>query len=262
MKFFNGRSKFKTAICLGLILLGCCHLVFVQEQTTNKKWNFLTDIYLLFPNISGETGVGDALTVPIDANPGDIFSKLKVGGMLFLEGHTNKWAVTSDLVFMNLNEEVPPGIVFHSGDVTMKQFIWEAAGLYRLNSFVEIGLGARLNNLQTAIDGQRNVFPAGTENVSGDKSASWYDPIIITRVAKTIKDKWLLQFHGDLGGFGIGSDITWQMQAYAGYRFTKLLQLTAGYRLLSTDYKKGDEPKTFTFNVNEFGPVIRLGFNC
>jgi hypothetical protein len=67
---------------------------------------------MLFPNMNGETGVGNTLTVPVDANTGDIFSTLKLGGMLYLEAHTNKWAITSDFVFMNLEKEVTPTTLF------------------------------------------------------------------------------------------------------------------------------------------------------
>jgi hypothetical protein len=61
--------------------------------------------------------------------------------------------------------------------------------------------------------------------------------------------------------FGIGSDFTWQLQAYAGYRFSKLFQLTAGYRIIGIDYDKGADKDRFIFDMNEFGPVVRFGFN-
>jgi hypothetical protein len=201
------------------------------------------------------------LSVPVDANPGDIFSRLKMAAMLYLEAKTEKWAITSDLVYMNLNQEVTPGTLFHSGEVSVKEFIWEPAGFYRIVPFWEVGVGGRLTSLSANIDARRNVFPAGTEEVTGSTSKTWFDPILITRVTADIKDKWLFQFRGDLGGFGAGSDFTWQLQAYAGYRFTKVFQLTAGYRILSIDYDKGADAERFIYNVNTFGPVIRLGFN-
>jgi hypothetical protein len=130
-------------------------------------------------------------------------------------------------------------------------------------SFWEIGAGARLNNIQTDIDVRRYVIGPGnpTEEVSESASKTWVDPIIITRLSADIKDKWLFQLRGDVGGFGVGSDLAWQVQAYAGFRFTKLFQLTAGYRILSIDYDKGEDSERFTYNVDTFGPVIRFGFN-
>ncbi len=235
--------------------------VIAQDQPVEKKWHYLTDLYIMFPNMDGETGKGDLLSVPVDANPGDIFSKLRFAGMIYFEAGTRKWAITSDLVYMNLNQEVTPGTVLHSGTVGAEQFVWEMAALYRIASFFEIGAGGRLNNLQTEIDIRRNVLPAGTEEAQASGSKTWFDPIIITRFSADINEKWIFQFRGDIGGFGIGSDLTWQLQGYAGYRFSKVFQLSGGYRILSIDYDKGADAERFMYNVSTFGPVIRMGFN-
>ncbi len=232
-----------------------------QASAPEKKWNFLTDVYLMFPYMDGEIGIGESLILPVEANPGDIFSKLKMGAMLYLEAQTDKWAITSDLVYMNLKQDVTPGTIVTSGNVNAKQLIWEAAGLYRITPFLEAGVGGRLNYLETGIDVWRKVIPSGTEEVTGVKSKTWFDPVVIARLTTDINDKWLFQFRGDIGGFGVGSDLTWQLHATAGYRFSKLFQMSLGYRILSTDYKTGEEPTEFLFDVNEFGPEIRFGFN-
>lgn len=245
-----------------LLLFGSMHIdkLYAQEET-NKKWGFLVEPYILFPYIQGNVGVGSTITLPVDADPGDIFSNLQFGGMIYLEANTDKWAITSDYVLMMLKQDVTPTNLISSGTVELTQSIWELAGLYRLNSFIEVGIGGRLNYLPVSTEAVRNVLPEGSENLSGSHSKTFYDPIIITRLATAIKGKWLLQFRGDLGGFGVGSDFTWQIQAYAGYKFKKLFQLTAGYRMLGINYDKGDYAERFIFDVNEFGPVVRFGFN-
>jgi len=260
----NLKNRFvftTTSLCLLLFFCISVSQVAAQSADTVNKWKFQTDIYLIFPYMKGDIGIGNTVTAPVDANPGDIFSKLKMGGMLYLEAHNTKWAVTSDLIFMNLNQDIPPSKFWDNGTAGAKQLVWEPAGFYRLLPFLEIGAGGRLNNLQASIDGRRNAFPAGTYEVSESASKTWFDPILITRLTADIKDKWLFQFRGDLGGFGIGSDFTWQLQGYAGYRFSKLFQLTAGYRILSMDYDKGTDSERFIYNVDLFGPVIRFGFN-
>lgn len=258
IKYQNGIA---TVFFLLLICFTGMTSTLAQDTINEKKWEFLTELYVMFPYMDGETGIGNNLIVPVDANPGDIFSKLKMAAMLYFEARTDKWAISSDLVYMSLNQEVTPGTVLHSGTAGVKQLVWEVAGLYRILPFWEVGVGGRINNLQTEIDVRRNVFPAGTEEYYESRGASWFDPVLITRLSTDINDKWLFQFRGDLGGFGLGSDLTWQMQAYAGYRFTKVFQLTAGYRVLSTNYIKGEDAEQFSFNMKEFGPVIRLGFN-
>jgi hypothetical protein len=257
---FHSLRKLLSALSWSLLLFFIGYnSIDAQSPVAEKKWNFLTDVYLMFPNIDGETGIGESLILPVDASSGDIFSKLQMGAMLYLEAKTEKWVITSDLVYMKLNQEVTPGTVVNSGDVTAKQLIWEAAGLYRIASFLEAGVGGRLNYLEMGIDVRKDAFPAGTEEVEGEQSKTWYDPVLITRFTAGIKDKWLSQFRGDIGGFGVGSDLTWQPHATAGYRFTKVFQISLGYRVLSTDYKGGEEPKRFLFDVNEFDPEIRFG---
>ena len=162
---------------------------------------------------------------------------------------------------MKLNQEVIPSTLLNSGNISASQLMWEPAGLYRVLPFLEVGAGGRLNNMQTDIDVRRNVFPVGTEQIIESVSKTWFDPILITRLSADIKEKWLFQFRGDIGGFGIGSDFTWQVQASAGYRFSKLFQLTAGYRYISVNYDKGEGSTRFIYDVNTYGPVVRFGFN-
>jgi hypothetical protein len=264
-KIRNMTSKLRLSITyLFCFVFWFCNSLFsvsAQAPDSAKKWHVLTDIYLMAPYMKGETGVSDNIVAPVDATPGDIFDKLKMAAMLYIEVQHEKWSITSDLVYMSLNQEVTPGTVLNSGTVSAKEIIWEPAGFYRVFSFLDIGAGGRLNNIQTETDVRRNVFPAGTEELTGNHAKTWFDPILITRLKADIHDKWLFQFRGDLGGFGVGSDFTWQLQAYAGYRFSKLFQLTAGYRILSIDYDKGTDKERFIYNMDTFGPVIRLGFN-
>jgi hypothetical protein len=258
------QFKFRISVFLILLLVGAGsnkNPIYGQTTSEEKTWHFLAEPYLMFPYMDGETGIGNNLILPVEATPGDIFSKLQMGAMLYMEAETDRWAITSDLVYISMNQELTPGILIHEGDVTAKQLIWEIAGLYRLTSALEVGIGGRVNYLKTSVDGWVNVLPIGIEPITGSHQKTWFDPILIARFKTDVKDRWLVQLRGDMGGFGVGSDFTWQLQAYAGYQFTKLFQLTAGYRILYTDFASGEAPKDFVFKVNEFGPVIRFGFN-
>jgi hypothetical protein len=250
MKKFIFSSIFFFSLALG----------FGQENQDNDKWKFLVEPYLIFPNMSGEVGIRNLPSVEVDASPGDIFSNLKFGGMLYLEAQSDKWAITSDLLYMDLGEEATPSVVINSGRASAQQFMWEAAGLYRLAPYLEVGLGGRLNSLNAGIDITRNTIGGGTEALSGSVSQTWYDPVIITRVTADVDDKWLFAFRGDFGGFGVGSAFTWQAQGDVGYRFSKLFHTSLGYRILGMDYDKGSNEDRFRYNVNTFGAVLRFGF--
>ena len=60
---------------------------------------------------------------------------------------------------------------------------------------------------------------------------------------------------GNFGGFGVGSDFTWNAQAYVGYEislFGRPTTLLVGYRALYQDYHHND----FEWDVTMHGPVI------
>lgn len=233
-----------------------------QETEEIKKWDFLIEPYLMFPTISGESGIRELPPINVDANTSDIFSHLDFGAMLYFEARTNNWAIGSDFVYMKLSQDIERSTLINSGEIELKQMIWEISGLYKLLPFLESGIGLRMNNISMSADINRNVIGGGsTELVNAENSEFWIDPVIIARLSKTIKDTWQLQFRGDIGGFGIGSDLTWQLQGYIGYRFSKLFQTTLGYRIIGMDYDKGTGSSRFRYDMNTSGPVIKLGFN-
>jgi hypothetical protein len=63
---------------------------------------------------------------------------------------------------------------------------------------------------------------------------------------------------GDGGGFGVGSDLTWQAFPYFGWQFAKWGSLQAGYRWLYMDYETGSGTRQFKYDMLNQGP--QLGF--
>jgi hypothetical protein len=233
-----------------------------QDSIANrKKWNFLAEPYLMFPNLNGKVGVGKLPDTDIDADPGDVFGHLKIAAILYLEMATDKWAFTSDLVYMNLDEDATPGTIINSGNVNLKQFSWEFAGLRRVLPWLEAGIGGRINNIKTSLELVTKNIGGSTNLRSKSLSHTWLDPIIIARITSKPDKKFIYQFRGDLGGFGVGSEFAWQLQAYAGYRFSRLFQLTGGYKIISMNYQNGSDDSRLLYDVDTFGPVVRLGFN-
>lgn len=60
---------------------------------------------------------------------------------------------------------------------------------------------------------------------------------------------------GDVGGFGVGSDLTWQAFAGIGYGFNPRWSVTAGYRALGVDFQRS----WFELDVIMHGPVVGVG---
>jgi opacity protein-like surface antigen len=60
---------------------------------------------------------------------------------------------------------------------------------------------------------------------------------------------------GDVGGFGVGSDLTWQAFGGVSYDINETWSIKAGYRALATDYENGG----FRLDAVSHGPVVGLG---
>ena len=263
--------KNKISICWFLILIYTIHAnrLTAQDSTivampdtleVKSKWQFLLEPYMMFPNMSGTSGLGDLPNASVDENRGDIFKNLQFGAMLYAEAHRGFWTISSDLTYMNLKSDVniKNGIV--SGTAEIKQLAWELAGMRQLAPWFELGLAFQLNSIKSDVD----LFittSGGVQERTSKIDETWVDPSILTRIKFDLSEKWFFQFRGNIGGGGIGSDLYWQLQGYFGYRFSKLFQISAGYRVIYIDYETGSGNDRFVYNMTTFGPAIRFGFN-
>lgn len=232
-----------------------------DSSTTKHVWKFLAEPYLMFPYMKGTIGIGALPDAQVNANPGDIFSHLHLAAMLYLEAGNDQLAFTSDVIYMDLKQDVASNTVINSGSVNAKQFAWEIAGLYKIAPSFDAGIGGRINNIQAGVDIIVKNIGGGTTSHSASILKSWVDPIIIARFKNDPAERIIYQLRADVGGFGVGSKLAWQLQGYAGYRFSDLFQMTAGYRIISMDYDKESGQDRFLYDVNTFGPVLKFGFN-
>jgi hypothetical protein len=229
------------------------------NPTPKSEWTYLVEPYLLFPNMSGTVGLADLPEVAIDADTNEIFGHLKMGAMLYAEASNDFWAIGSDLIYMELAQGVKPGSTYISGELTAKQFAWEVSGLRKVNPWLEFGIGGILNSVNSGVDIQTDLLGSGVHKTK-EITKTWFDPMLITRIKSKTGDKFVYQFRGEIGGFGIGSDLAWQMQAVAGYQFSKLFSITGGYRIISLDYETGNGQDYFHYNIDTSGPTVRFAF--
>jgi hypothetical protein len=254
-------KKIFQCFCGLCLMLMAPDLATAQQAESGKNgWEFLLVPYLMVPDMKGTAGVRNLPDVEVDASAKDIFRNLKFGAMLYTEAYNENWALTSDLIYMKLGKGVRTGVLITDGKLTAKQLAWEIGVLRKVFSCVELGVGGRYNSMEAGVDLTTNSLE-GPVNRSREKSVNWFDPIVITRIKGSPTDKLILQLRADIGGFGVGSDLAWQGQAYADYRFCNLFQLGLGYRILSVDYEKGTGEDRFLYDVKTSGPVIRFGFN-
>lgn len=228
-----------------------------DSSSNNSKRTFLLEPYLMFPNMSGENQIKILPPVEVDANPGDIFGQLKFGGMLYFETTKNDWTLSSDFIYMHLAMGVEEGVLVQSGEIDLKELLFEVAGLKRVTNWLEVGVGGRIVSIKEGLEIDLKFGNPGM--VAGDISETWFDPVLILRSNGDFNEQWFYQLRGDFGGFGIGSDFTWQIQANVGYRFSEKFHLSLGYRNIDIDYEGGSGSDYFKYDMSTFGPNLRAG---
>jgi opacity protein-like surface antigen len=60
-----------------------------------------------------------------------------------------------------------------------------------------------------------------------------------------------------VGGFGVASDIAWEVFSGVGYRFNHWGSVTAGYRYLREEYDRD----RFALNLDAHGLLVGVGFH-
>ena len=247
----------KNTLTILLIISFNC-LIFGQNtpdnpQDNESNWEFDVTPYMWFSSLKGEVSFLNQ-SVPVDTEFKDIWDQLSFGFLLHGEAQNGPWTIMTDFVYLKLKEE---GNVKNTSQTTKtetKQTIWELGGGYRLlqlqDYLVLEGLvGIRYFGLAPEFNiNQQTVF---------DKSLDFVDPYIGLRF-KTTSDKWINSASFDVGGFGIGSEISWKLNLNVGYQFNDLLALNLGYQGYDVNYEGED---AFKYDVFTGGFLTGLNFS-
>jgi hypothetical protein len=254
------RKKILPVCLVAILLCAKANYLTAQDTAGNNKWHFVLEPYIMCPNMHGTMGLDGLPGADVDENPADIFKNLQIGAMLYAEASKGFWTISSDLIYMKLKSDVniKNGIV--SGTAKMEQLAWELAGMRQLAPWFELGLALQVNSMKSDVDLIINSTGGPLARTSSVKE-TWVDPSVLVRVKTDLSQKWFFQFRANIGGGGIGSNLYWQLQSYFGYRFSRLFQLSAGYRVIYIDYENGSGSDRFDYNMTTFGPVLRFGFN-
>jgi len=78
----------------------------------------------------------------------------------------------------------------------------------------------------------------------------WWDPYVGVRARYNLNEKLYLTGRADIGGFGLGSEVSWQAEAAFGMMVTKNVYSEVGYRAIGVDYDQdGMHMETITHGV-------------
>jgi hypothetical protein len=100
----------------------------------------------------------------------------------------------------------------------------------------------------------------GALGIARSGSVDWVDPVFGARLRYTVAPGHELFLRGDVGGFGLGSDFSWQAIGGYGFDFGAWQGITfsgiVGYRALYVDYAQGFGRTRYEFDMLQHGPVL------
>lgn len=252
------------ATVLGLALAA---LATAARAENADDWQFEVTPYVFGAGLRGTTGVGP-ITADVDSSFGDILKHFDGGFMAAAEARKGPWILAFDGVYFRLKDQAtrswqgPAGIGSATGDLeaTVSQLVYQLAVGYRVVDTSTAKLDAIGAARYTRLDTDLNLvtttgplLPGGTRSVSG--SADWWDPVIGFRVIVPFAEHWSFMGYGDVGGFGVGSKITYQAIVGVNWEFAKSFTAKLGYRYMYQDYDKNN----FLWDIAAHGAYVGLG---
>jgi hypothetical protein len=206
----------------------------------------------------GDMGIANRV-VPVDISFEDTLSDLDLAFMLSIEGGINRWVFGVDGLYgaFSSSASLPPATApFTRASVDFDQFFARGHIGYRLIDTEEGTLTAFAGARYSYVSMEISLSGTGAPTLSVDGSKSWIDPVIGLNGSWKINDRWFVQAGGDVGGFGVNSDLIWQANAALGYHFTESISGLLGYRGLGVDYSDGG----FLVDTVAHGPAIGVIF--
>jgi len=222
-------------------------------------WEFSITPYLWATGEKGDVGViPNQEPVGLDLSFGDIFDHLDFAAMAIMQARKNRFVAMADLGYVKVSADKGISIrdiEFADAELKSSTFTATLAGGYRVMdrgpTFVDLMGGIRVTTSKTELD-----LIGPNNSVSGERTETWVDPIIASRFHTPLAEKWAFVIYGDVGGFGVSSDLTWQLQGAIQYRIGQRWWLSAGWRQYAVDYKKDD----FIYDVKMGGPIVGVSY--
>lgn len=204
------------------------------------------------------------------------------------EARKGPFAVMTDLVYMKVGvsdsgaraRSVHPhvgGTLAAAASVQVEMFIAEAALAYELfqwrgaapgaetsidlygggrfwwqSADTSLALAAGMTIADLTIDRGRAVAASG--------DVTWFDPLVGLRLRHRFSPSTELVLRGDVGGFGVGSNMSWQAMGYLNWDFARTQQAVwsgmLGYRALYVDFEKGAGNTLYQYDMLTHGPIM------
>jgi hypothetical protein len=227
------------------------------EPVAAEEWRTNLTAYLLVPWVDFGVQTSGGATVDASADPGDVFESLDFGFMLAGDTRKGKTSLLYDVMYTDLGSDgTLSGPLSANVDVDLKMLLASFAVGYDVQrsdtSFAQVFGGARyvaLENTTTLTGGG----PVGAV-VGINQDVDYFEPLIGVRGRTRVSDRMSLGGYVNVGGFGAGSELTWDTYVGLDYVLSDRMSANFGVRYISIDY----EADNADIDMDMYGPVMGL----
>ena len=254
-----------------------------------SEWTFSLTTYAWTPWISGDLTI-KGRSFNVDVTAGQVLDALDWSGIpawfSYAEARNGRLVLFNDIAYAKLAgsksfaKTGPLGAATLSGNVSAdyEQAIVEVGAAYEVWTGNHSGLGASALDVvaggrywhQDATLSANALLNVGVPSAGLDfeggrviarsGSVDWVDPFIGARLRQQMAPGQNLTLRGDVGGFDVGSEFSWQVIATYDFQLCVTDRHTIdgylGYRALSVDYSEGSGANRYEYDAVQHGPVV------
>jgi hypothetical protein len=249
-----------------------------------SPWVFEATPYGWTPWVSGDAVI-KGRSFEVQETPIQVLQSLDFAYMGYMQAKNGPLTLFNDTIYADLGQSndlvrsrtFSPHVSGTLGIADSSQYkYWtvEAGGMYEVmhpdrDSVLEVLAGGRYWNqqLDVNVDLARTanldgLIISGTRAIARSGTQQWIDPFIGARLRYYPGAGQEITLRGDIGGFGVGSQFTWQALATYNWFLCTHGSLTLdgylGWRALSVDYETGAGTSRYEFDVLQQGPVVGI----
>ncbi len=236
-------------------------LALLASPAAAQEWEFSVTPYFWASGLEGDIGAFPNLPVAeVDLSFGDILEDLDGAIMIKGEAQRGRLGLIVDFAYVktdsssdNVGIRDPQftGVTLENEMVTAT-----FAGTWRIVEEEQYSIDVVGGVRYSKVSAELTLFVRDTAVRRANPDESWFDPVIGARTKVQLSPRWSLAAHGDVGGFGVSSDLTWQAVGTASYAFNDRWAASGGWRYYAVDY----EEDGFIYDISQHGPILGVTF--
>ncbi len=222
-------------------------------------WHFDVSPYLWFPGVHGTIGALGR-DISFKASPGDLLSHFRFGLMGLVAARYKRVLLPLDIMWIRLedNKALPfPNLMVNTAQLKASEFILTPKIGYRLIDEEKIKIDALVGFRYWHFEENLKFVPSNF-NLNFSNSQNWVDPVVGGCITGNLSSKVAVVIAGDVGGWGTGSQLDYQVAGILGYSIKPKVTLQAGYRYLYVNYRSGGTIIQPTTSGVLFGATFNL----